>query len=307
MVCRICGHQNISEEILLNNDKMFQLKEIFEYFVCENCDTLQIVEIPENISNHYPENYYSFTYKVSLKDQIIDYIRNWVLYLNFPKFLVEKINNRIPNFPLNSFLKLNLKKDTKILDIGCGVGHFLRMLHHLHFKNIMGIDPYISKEQRKPFPILKKELNSITEKFDLITFHHVFEHLENVNEALEKCNSLLNNNGKIIIRVPVKDSFAFEHYKENWVQWDAPRHFQLLTKKAFHILADKHHFKITDYYCDSDESQFIGSEKYKKGLSGNAPNNIFTQKELQKFKNESLILNKNGNGDSIVAVLEKLN
>ena len=306
MHCRICHHQNDNCSTYNINDKMFGGQEIFQYFECANCGSLQISEIPENIGSFYPDHYYSLSSKSSLKDRILFRLRDYIFYYNFPSFLVDKLKIKMSNLSLEAFLKLKPKMSGKILDVGCGEGKFLKSIYQLGFKNIAGIDPFALQEQEKPFPIYKKSLENLEDKYDIITFNHVFEHVENVNETLKICYKLLNKNGKIFIRVPVKDSYAYEFYGENWVQWDAPRHFQLLTKKAIAILAEQNNFDLKDYYCDSYKFQFTGSEKYKRHLSYQTPNSIFTKSELKEFTEKSIALNKKLKGDQIVAVLSKL-
>ena len=306
MFCRICNHQNEQFDSYHINDKMFDGKEIFEYFECSNCGTLQISKIPENIGSFYPDNYYSLSSKLSLKDKILFRLRDYVFFYNFPSFFVKKLKIKMANLSLEAFLKLKPKESTKILDVGCGEGKFLKSIYNLGFKNITGIEPFALQEQEKPFPIYKKALENINGKFGIITFNHVFEHLEDVNKTLKQCYDLLEKNGRIIIRVPVKDSYAFEHYKENWIQWGAPRHFQLLTRKAFYILTKENNFELIDYYHDSYKIQFAGSEKYKRNLSYQTPNSIFTKLELEEFIKKSTELNKQQKGDQIVAVLQKV-
>lgn len=306
MLCRICNHQNENCNLYNINDKMFNGKEKFEYFECTNCGTLQISSIPENIGAFYPDNYYSLSSKLSLKDRLVFRLRDYIFYYNFPSFLVEKLKIKMSNLSLEAFLKLKLSKSLKILDVGCGEGKFLKSIYQLGFKNISGIEPFALKEQKSPFPIYRKSLEDLDDKYDVITFNHVFEHVEDVNETLKTCYDLLNRNGKIIIRVPVKDSYAYELYKENWIQWDAPRHFQLLTKKAIHILTNQNNFELKHYYCDSYKLQFTGSEKYKRHLSYQTPNSIFTKSELKEFTNISIELNKQQKGDQIVAILSKI-
>lgn len=304
MVCRIC-HSSQNKNTFSVNDKMFGGIEKFDYFECSDCGTLQISEFPKDMSPFYPDNYYSLKSDLKAKDQIIQKVRDYVFYYNFPSFLVKKLSVKIPNLALEAFLKMKPLKATKVLDVGCGEGKFLKSIFGLGFKNITGIDPFALKTIEKPFPIYKKSLEEITEKFDVIAFNHVFEHVENVHQTLEKCHELLNDNGKILIRVPVKDSAAFEKYGENWVQWDAPRHFHLLTKKAFELIAEEHKFKITSYYNDSYKFQFTGSEKYLRKLSYQTSNQIFSSEEIKTFIKKSQILNKAGKGDQVVAVLSK--
>lgn len=305
MVCRICL-SSLQENTLFVNDKMFSGTEKFEYFECSDCGTLQISEIPKDMSPFYPDNYYSLKSQRKIKDRLVEKVRDYIFYINFPKFLVEKISVKIPNLALEAFLKLKPAFSAKVLDVGCGEGKFLKSIFGLGFKNISGIDPFALETRKKPFPIYKKSLNEVTEKFDIITFNHVFEHVDNVHETLEKCRQLLNKEGKILIRVPVKDSAAFEKYGENWVQWDAPRHFHLLTKRAFQVLADKNGFQIDSYYNDSYKLQFTGSEKYVRKLPYQTANNIFSKAEIQRYNKESQNLNKAKRGDQVVVVLSKI-
>ena len=305
MVCRICGSDK-NKNTYLVNDKMFSGSEKFEYFECSNCGTLQISEFPKDMSLFYPENYYSLQSTINAKDQFVAKCRDRIFYYNFPEFLARKLSIKIPNLALEAFLKLKIAKSSKILDVGCGEGKFLKSIFGLGFKNISGIDPFVSKSTEKPFPIYKKTLSEISENYDLITFNHVFEHVENVHQTLKECHSNLKDNGKLIIRVPVKDSEAYEKYGENWIQWDAPRHFHLLTKKAFQILATENHFQIESYYNDSYKLQFTGSEKYVRNLTYQSSNSIFTKEEIKNFNQESLKLNAISKGDQAVIVMSKI-
>jgi SAM-dependent methyltransferase len=305
MVCRICNSSENSNTSFVN-DKMFSGTEKFEYFECSDCGTLQISAFPKDMSLYYPENYYSLKSDLKWKDIFIQKLRDYVFYLDFPQFLVKKLSVKIPNLALQAFLKIKPNKSAKVLDVGCGEGKFLKSIFGLGFKNVVGIDPFALKTIEKPFPIIKKSLEEILEKFDVITFNHVFEHIENVHETLQKCSQQLNDKGKIIIRIPVKDSDAFENYGENWVQWDAPRHFHLLTKKAIEILAKKNNFLIYSYYNDSYKLQFTGSEKYVRKLTYQTSNAIFSSSEIEKFNRKAQYLNNIEKGDQAVVVLKKL-
>lgn len=306
MLCRICGHNNLDAQVHHVNDKMFGGNEYFEYFECEACETLQISTVPADMAAYYPDNYYSLKSNTTLQQRLLFRMRDLIFYYKFPKFLVEKLKIKMSNLSLEAFLKISPTKKARILDVGCGEGKFLNSIYNLGFKNIVGIEPFALKEQEKPFPILKKTLEDLESRFDIITFNHVFEHVEDVNLTLKVCHALLNENGTIIIRVPVKDSYAYELYQENWVQWDAPRHFQLLTKKAIKILTHQNNFELADYYCDSYKLQFTGSEKYKRKLTYQTSNDVFTKSELKKFTDKAIELNSQQQGDQIVAVLKKL-
>lgn len=305
MVCKIC-HSDHSGKTFSVNDKMFAGKEKFRYFECSDCGTLQIAEIPEDMSLYYPENYYSLKSDLKFKDQLIQKIIDYIFYYNFPAFLARKLSVKIPNLALEAFLKLKPAKSFRVLDVGCGEGKFLKSIYGLGFHNIVGIDPFALQSTERPFPIYKKAISQIDGQFDVITFNHVFEHVEDVHLTLKKCHEILHENGRLIIRVPVKDSAAYEEYGENWVQWDAPRHFQILTKKAFEILSTENGFKIENYYNDSYKLQFTGSEKYKRGLTYQTSNAVFTKEEIKEYNRKSHELNKAGKGDQVVVVMKKI-
>ena len=75
-------------------------------------------------------------------------------------------------------------------------------------------------------------------------FNHSFEHMENPFEVMNQSNRLLNKNKFLLVRIPVADSYAFKHYRENWCSLDAPRHLFLHTKKSIELLAKQSGFEI---------------------------------------------------------------
>src|SRR6266508_5024812 len=60
--CRICGNENIHPRFIAR-EMMFGTKETFEYFQCGDCGCLQIRNIPANLEDYYPPEYYSFNLK----------------------------------------------------------------------------------------------------------------------------------------------------------------------------------------------------------------------------------------------------
>ena len=103
------------------------------------------------------------------------------------------------------------KKRIRALDLGCGDGSTLEILHYLGFKNITGVDKLKMRRRNKFSSInfIKSDivdfLNQKTSlKYNLITFFDVLEHInpEKVQEILNKCFYLLEEGGFIIIQIP---------------------------------------------------------------------------------------------------------
>jgi SAM-dependent methyltransferase len=78
------------------------------------------------------------------------------------------------------------KRDAAVLDIGCGMGHFLDYLKHENYTNIHAIDigeepaefcrkNFSSNVRHEPDPV--KYLKDHYRKFEAITMNHVIEHL----------------------------------------------------------------------------------------------------------------------------------
>jgi SAM-dependent methyltransferase len=210
-----------------------------------------------------------------------------------------------------------------ILDVGCGTGILIKTLSQLGFPYPIGIDPYISQSQKSlNYSVEKVDIVDFNPEklFDLVMLHHSFEHMANPNEVLEAIFKLLKFDGICIIRIPVSDSYAFNHYKENWVQLDAPRHNFLHTTKGLEICVQKNGFQIETIIDDSTDFQIIGSEQYKKNIALTEKGTYFvplfqkffgkkrtsfTKSEIASFREIAKKLRLEGKGDQKAFVLKK--
>lgn len=315
MNCKICGNK-VDNKIILIKEMFFKLTtEAIPYIVCNKCGTVQIQEIPCNIDSFYPiSQYYSF---VINKKYIKDLIKNYLIKKTFiGRGVIFKILDFYElTFPaIKSIRKLNLPFNARILDVGCGYGFITRSLKNIGFKNISGIDPFIDKDINDSIEIRKIDVHNLEdgEIYDLIMFHHSFEHISDPVETLLKAKKHLSENGIILIRMPII-GYAFEKYRENWYQLDAPRHLFIYSIYGIEELLRRVELKIADKYYDSNSAQFKISGNYLRNISlveqskryyMNFIKSIFSM-SFYKFRREAKILNKNGNGDSIVLYIMK--
>lgn len=120
-------------------------------------------------------------------------------------------SKRVKFYIIKSCLK-NLKKDSKILEIGCGVGDIIGFLD---FKDKLGVDislPAI-KKAKKMFPNCKfkimdasRKLKLNSKSFDAILLPDIIEHLEKDEILLNESHRLLKPGGYLIIFVPYSGS-----------------------------------------------------------------------------------------------------
>lgn len=318
MECRVCGNAKDSKVYTIR-EMLFGTKQEFEYFQCANCGCLQIAEIPEDMSRHYPSDYPSFelkrgNYEPALR-RVFRRIRDRCAFLGPGP--VSSFLHKFCRYPaLHSVSLLKLSKDARILDVGCGGGAVLGSLSDLGFTNLIGVDPYVDSDINYPsgVRVLKKSIFDIEGVFDLVTFHHVFEHVPDPAAYLDAAAGVLDSGGFCLIRIPVVDCWAWEEYGVHWYAIDAPRHLYLHSKKSMDLLAKNAGFKIIRIEYDSAFNQFWLSECYKNDMSWyeekdgkrvrRKPDCSWLQ--MRRYKKQSEQLNREGRGDTAAFYLEKL-
>jgi SAM-dependent methyltransferase len=319
MYCRICKN-NKNNKFYTIKEMMFGYNDKFEYFECTKCMCLQISEIPQNITKYYPQDYYSYSssspiYRNPIKN-IMRIKRNDFTIFN--KGIVGRIlYNLFPDTEFGSLSKINLNKNSKILDVGCGAGSLLYYLKERGFEYTMGIDPFIKEdiEYKNGLIIRKRMIQTLDDKWDLIMFNHSFEHMDNPLETMQFVSKLLTQKGVCLVRIPTVTSYAWHHYGINWVQLDAPRHFFLHSVQSMELLAEKSNLILNDIIYDSTEFQFWGSEQYMQNIfhkSSNSygaypSNSIFSKSDIRNFRRKAKKLNSEQKGDQAAFYFKKMN
>ena len=310
MRCRICrkNEQNVVDSV---PEIMVGYKDRLDYFQCSSCKCLQIAEIPPDMSKYYPEHYYSFNPKKRRfqKNTAVRALRRTQdRYTVFNRgVLGALISTLSPNKKLAPLAKVGLTTESRILDVGCGDGWRLNALREIGFRNLSGIDPYIQNDIKydNGVRVRKQSICDVTGEWDLIMYHHSFEHVPGPVEELQAVSKLLSADGCCLIRVPTVSSFAWEEYRENWVQLDAPRHYTLFSIEGMDVLAAKTGFLVHDVVFDSTKDQFQGSELYKRGLPLASGDAVFTACQIRQWERQAKKLNVENRGDQAAFYLIK--
>ncbi len=265
--CRIC--HNTGNDITFEvKEMMFGSEKIFHYFECNHCHCLQIENFPDHPEEYYPKDYHSFSNThLQRYTGLRGKIRLWAINNQISqKHINLDASHKITMY--HALGRVGVDKNSKILDVGSGHGYFLYPLSLLGYSNLLSIDPYIKETIRygSGYKTAKTSLDQMEGLWDVITFCNSFEHIYTPHETLEKTNNLLNPGGHCIISIPVTGSSAWQEYKENWYQIDAPRHFYLHSQKSMGILAQQHGFKVIETIFNSGYTQFYISELYRNGI-----------------------------------------
>lgn len=306
LICRICQNTE-NQRSFTAREMMFGLRDEFPYFECSACGCVQIQEIPSNLPKYYPDNYYSFQKQGWLKSALK---RRWAAYSFTSNGIIGRTMSTVlgKNQGIESVKRAGASRNAAILDIGCGSGDLLLLLHSLGFTNLTGADPFITADisYDNGIKVWKKELSAISQTYDLIMLHHSFEHMLNPVEIMAQAKRLLKPSGELIIRVPVAASYSWKTYGINWVQLDAPRHIFLPTVKGIEALAKKIGLRLSKVVHESDEFQFWGSEQYVRGIPLFGEGSMLplwkralARGTIQSYRQRAAELNAKGEGDSV--------
>ena len=175
--CTICGSSDWTQ---------FVLTGTFSAVVCKGC-SLVYVNARKDIKSQ--TDYFGD----------IDVLNNTSYYKDF--------RLRYYNDSLNLLERFKPEKGN-ILDVGSSFGWFLHAAHEKGW-NVTGLEPSkvsISEMKKEyDYDVINasaEDLNKVKDKYDIITFWNVLEHIKDPSKTLAECNNKLRNDGIIVIVVP---------------------------------------------------------------------------------------------------------
>ena len=279
-------------------ERMLGLGGEFTYSSCNSCGSLQILEIPKDLSNYYPRAYYSFQ---SL--QFSGYFLRLVKHLRMQVYLTTGIPFFCPPFGGDWLQKLKLKPTDRIADVGCGSGQLLYELSVSGFRDLHGFDPYLENSPLLPagLQLWNLEFDQTDLHFDVVMLHHSFEHMADPKSILTTCFDRLTAGGRLLIRCPVADAAVWQEKESLWVQLDAPRHLSIPSTNGFVELAQQIGFEVNEILFDSTSFQFWGTNLYENGekLDQTKIKAYFSQKQMKAWEQQALEYNRQGKGDQV--------
>lgn len=276
--CNLCGSDD-TELICLNHDRIHNIAGEYRSVRCRKCGLIYLNPRPtsESLPRYYPENYgpYKGAGTPPLRAGFLKSVLKPVYDLITLKALLDRLE--VKNTVSPSLVALN--RSTRMLDVGCATGTFLKKCRDTYGCEIHGID--ISAEALK----YAHEKNGVATcqgdflsnnfpdgYFDLVTMWWALEHTQDPRKVLTESRRILKKSGSVVIGVPNGNSLGRWLFREKWYAYDVPRHLyvfspetitRLLQETGFEILAIKHDYSTWDL-LGSLQYLFFG-EKYLPG------------------------------------------
>lgn len=315
MRCRIC-HSEAEHPHFEAREQMFGWGDRFGYFQCSACGCLQIDETPADLARFYGNGYYSYgtpAYRNAVTAWLNGRRDTWAIWGR--SAIGRWFFAKRPREDLLCLRRLQLQRDARILDVGCGAGHFLYALRERGFANLLGADPFIEAPIRyaNGLVIERKAVHEVQGQWDVVCFHHSFEHIPDQQATLDAAARLLAPGGVCVLRVPVVSSETWRTYGVDWVQLDAPRHLYLHSVDSVRALAQQAGLTLEAVVHDSNAFQFWGSEQYRQGIALRSPRSwaenpgagLFTAAQIAAWQRRAESLNAAGQGDQAAFYLRR--
>lgn len=238
ITCNLCQSDNYVV-LYEGRDRLHGLDGPFRLVRCQQCGLIYLNPRPtrQEMGRYYPPDYEPYA-------QGVERTKGFLSSLDYYYGIAKRCR-----------MITRRKKPGRILDVGCGVGHFLNGMKRRGWQ-ALGVE--VSEEAaayaRERFGLevfigQLEEMELPAAYFDAITLWHVLEHLHDPLATLREINRLLKDNGLLVFAIPNWHSVDARLFGEYWVGLDMPRHLYVFPRPALEKLLAKSGFKITETRC----------------------------------------------------------
>jgi len=277
--CRLCGAQGASLYSDLD-DRLYGVAGTWQLRRCQECglvwldprpDAADLGRLYETYYTHEDDARMSFVQRSvrrGIPAAIFDYrdAAGWA----------ERVAGRLLAAigPLReaarrSVMALSAGSRGHLLDVGCGGGLFLSVMHDLGWQ-VSGTetDGRAAATARRRVPTatihegLLEELGLAESTYDAITLSHVIEHVPDPESMLRCCARLLRPGGQMVLVTPNAASLGVARFGRAWRGWEVPRHIHVFDRETLVRVAERAGIEV----CSAESVASSAFYLYLEGL-----------------------------------------
>lgn len=148
-----------------------------------------------------------------------------------------------------------LPTSPKLLEIGCGWGHFLLEAQRAGFDTCgVELSPHSAKEAAKKVGT-ERIINSTIEKseltpdsFDICVMIDVIEHVRDPQALLDSVRKLLRPGGYLFLVTPSTDSLSAKLMRRHWMEYKA-EHIYSFSRKSLKTLLERNNYTDISFHA----------------------------------------------------------
>jgi 2-polyprenyl-3-methyl-5-hydroxy-6-metoxy-1,4-benzoquinol methylase len=242
-----------------------------ESFTLARCDGCGVVSLdpllpPEELTRYYAMSYYGGNNEEKLKP--------------LAELLVRGAN-RLRARALLAKLGPHQPSATRIVDVGCGRGGFLKYLHGRGY-DCVGLEiPSFPLPPSSPgLTFLHASLEEAPiapASVDAISIWHVLEHIPLPGQVVRRAAELLRPGGVLAVAVPNFGSAQRALFGRHWFHLDLPRHLHHFDREALgRVLGDAGLEVVSTSTASIDQNYFGFMQSALNALFPSRPNRLYS-------------------------------
>jgi 2-polyprenyl-3-methyl-5-hydroxy-6-metoxy-1,4-benzoquinol methylase len=223
--------------------------EIFQLVRCQECGLVSVAPLlsPEALGRYYALSYYGGSSAEKFSK---------------PAEVLVRLFNRARASALLRTLGPHDPRATRVLDVGCGRGVFLKHLHERGYV-CTGVDiPSFPLPPSRPgLTFLQSTLDDAPltpGSMDAISIWHVLEHTADPARTIRRIAELLRPGGAVAIAVPNYGSFQSALFGKHWFHLDLPRHLYHLDRAVIERMLRDNGCEVLSVSTQSIEQNYFG-------------------------------------------------
>jgi SAM-dependent methyltransferase len=239
VACGVCGSTN-SQPYASGKDFEYDTSsDNFAMVLCLDCTNVYLNPRPtkSELATIYPPNYYAYNYDTAIHP------------------IARKGKDILDARKIKGWLKYISTATPMFLDVGCGNGRYLRMLHKFGVpkENLYGVEldrSEIEQVNAEGFHGVTGRIEDVVDRlpqgqFDLIVLLQVLEHVEDPASIVRHLTGLLKVGGVLIVETPNTESIDAQIFKKRyWGGYHFPRHWNLFNKATLARLAQSNGLQV---------------------------------------------------------------